>query len=381
MMKFLQYFLFLVLFSFNSMHLAHANIPVSSFEVKKVKTDLTGSQSSYRDWLFARKPYPQKEALLEGTVKQIPYPYPNVGDVHWSQITMSDNDFDKILNTEVNFHKIDFRVKDATSTYDYQHDGSFWVDFADASSFGGGFRGRGNLEEERLFFQFPQLAQLAFALQSNPPLPVKPGGIGVFPTTERAQPFIVFNVFRRFDLSKIPYSDDLKLISKSQVLNDITTLTHYEKVNIIGIASVNWCQTKPPITNKQYRLSNLKYILKESLLGNLGAVMSIVEFSKSHKTANIHSGKWGTGAFGNSLHMITAIQILSGILSQVNVNGHQYGVYLYLHGVDAQMVHEIEDIVKSILRKPGGTPLKVLEHLLSLQKSQPSNWQPIQKCP
>lgn len=375
-------FLFLILSSLLFVQIAHAHIPMSNIEVRKVKTDLTGTETEFRKWLFERKPYPQKEALLEGTIKEIAYPYPNIGAVHWSQITMSDANFDKILNTPVDLHQVNFRVYPDAPTYEYHTNGTFWVDFADAASFGGGFRGKGNLEEERLFFQFPQLAHLAFALASNPPLPVKPGATGIFPTTEQAQPFIVFDVLRRFDIEKIPYSDALKLISKSQVFKDIKTLSSpYKKGNIIGIASLNWCQTNPPIATKQYRLSNLKYILKESLLGNLGAVMSLIEYSSGHTTASIHSGQWGTGAFGNSLHMVTAIQILSGILSQVDSHGKQYGISLHLHGVDKNIIREAENIVKGILNQQGGTPLKVLDHLLSLQKSSPTDWQPRQKCP
>ncbi len=373
-------FFFLTLFFLN---FSHSNVPQSAIDVKRVKTDLTGTQSSFSDWLLAEKPYAQKEALLKGTIGQISYPYskPKVDFVNWSQITMSDKNFEALLNSSINLNTINFSVFADPGEYDYKPDGTFWVDFADADKFGGGFRGMGNLQEERIFFQFPQLAQLAYAARNNPPLPVSPGASGVFPTTEDAQPFIVFDVFRRFDVSNVPYADALKLITVAQVYSDIITLKQpYEQVNIIGIASLNWCQTSPPIPVKQYKLSNLEYLLKESLLGNLGAISSLIEFSPGNTTAGIHSGQWGTGDFGNSVSMVTAIQILSGIMSQIDVKGKQYGMNLHLHGVSQSLISETEDIVKNILRS-GGTPKDVLDHLLDLQSSDPTDWQPRQKCP
>lgn len=357
------------------------NVPTSSIKIDKFDTQLTGTQHQFREWLFARKPSQQKEVLLDNTSKKIPYPYPKANSIHWSQITMADNDFQTLLNTPIDLSKINFKVASEAPSYSYQTNGTFWVDFADAEKFGGGFRGNGNLEEERMFFEFPQLAQLAFARQSSPPLPVKPSS-GIFPTASDAQPFIIFNAVRHFDVSNVPYGYALdKVTPASQVANLVTELTsHNAKVNVIGIASLNWCQKNPPIKSKKYTDSNLLYLLKESLLSNLGAVMSLAQYSPTNTSAGIHSGKWGSGAFGNSLHTVTALQILSGIMAQIHVNNHQYGIHLHLHGVDQAVINEAENIVKTTLKKPGGTPAKVIEELLNLQNSDIKKWGPSKIC-
>lgn len=149
---------------------------------------------------------------------------------------------------------------------------------------------------------------------------------------------------------------------------------------MIGIASLNWCQQNPPIKSKRYRQSNLLYLLKESLLGNLGALMSLIQFSPTNTTAGIHSGQWGTGAFANSQYMVTAIQILSGIMSQIPANNQQYGIRLHLHGVDQSIINEAENIVRAELQKPGGNPAKVIDELLNLQNSDPKKWRPRKDC-
>lgn len=377
----LQFSLALSILSFNFIQPLFADVPTSSINIERFNTQLTGSQFKFRQWLFAKVPYPQKEVLLESTIKKIPYPYPNVNSVRWSQITMSDTDFNTILNTPIDLNKINFTITAEPTNYNYQPNGTFWVDFADAEKFGGGFRSNGNLEEERMFFEFPQLAQLAYARRKNPPLPVKSVS-SIFPTTSDAQPFIIFNIFRRFDVSQVPYGDQLKKVNPpSQVANLVRELPiPYAEVNVIGIASLNWCQKNPPIKSKLYRQSNLLYLLKESLLGNLGAIMSLIQFSPTNTTAGVHSGQWGTGAFANSQYTVTAIQILSGMMSQIHTNNQQYGIHLHLHGVSQSIINEVENIVKTELQKPGSNPAKVIDELLNLQNSDPKKWGPRKDC-
>ena len=369
----------LAVLSFKFTQALVADIPISQINIEKFNTELTGSQYQFRQWLFAQNPYPQKDVLLENTSKKIVYPY--VNSVHWSQITMSDTDFNTILSTPINLNNINFTVTTESTKYNYQPKGSFWVDFADAEKFGGGFRGNGNLEEERIFFEFPQLAQLAYARRNSPPLPVKPIS-GIFPTTSDAQPFIIFNLFRNFDVSQVPYGNQLKKVEPaSQISNLVKELpSPYAEVNVIGIASLNCCQKNPPIKSRQYRQSNLLYLLKESLLGNLGAIMSLIQFSPTNTTAEIHSGQWGTGAFGNSLYTVTAIQILSGMLSQIYTNHEQYGIHLHLHGVSQSIIDEVKNIVTTELQKSGGNPAKVIERILDLQNADPKKWGPVEEC-
>lgn len=370
----------LAILSFKFIQPLTADIPINSIDIERFNTQLTGSQYKFRQWLFAKTPYSQKEVLLDSTTKKISYPYPTADFVRWSQITMSDIDFNTFLNTSIDLNKINFTLTSAPTTYDYQPNGTFWVDFADAEKFGGGFRGNGNLEEERMFFEFPQLAQLAYARRNNPPLPVKSVS-GIFPTTSDAQPFIIFDIFRRFDVSQVPYGDKLKKVKPaSQVANlVIDSSSPYARVNVIGLASLNWCQ-KPSIKSKKYRQSNLLYLLKESLLGNLGAIMSLIQFSPTNTTAGIHSGQWGTGAFANSQYTVTAIQILSGMMSQIYANNQQYGIHLHLHGVSPSVINEVESIVRTELQKPGGNPAKLIDELLNLQNVDPKKWGPRKDC-
>jgi hypothetical protein len=77
----------------------------------------------------------------------------------------------------------------------------------------------------------------------------------------------------------------------------------------------------------------------------------------------------------NSLYPIN-LKILSGMMSQIQVNNSQYGISLHLHGVSQSIIDEIENIVRTILKKPGGNPAKVIEELLNLQNSDLKKWGP-----
>ena len=219
---------------------------------------------NFQDWILAKNPASPKKALIENTILNIHYP--TTSTIDWAKAEMSSKSFDNQLKNSIK--SIPLVVTSVSGNYDYTPDNAFWVDFANAKSFGGGFRSNGNVQEERMFMEFPQLAQLAYAKRGNPILPVSKNCKLPREIPSCAEPFLIFEMLRRFDISKVPYGRAILDVKASQIPKDIETLSKpYAIANIIGLAAIDWCDAQ--IKKKTYTLSDLKYLLSEALLGNL----------------------------------------------------------------------------------------------------------------
>ena len=174
---------------------------------------------------------------------------------------------------------------------------AFWVDFANAHHFGGGFRSSGNVQEERMFDEFPSLPDLAYVLRdSKAILPVTSGDV--------PEPFLVTSLSRRWDVSKVPYGKKLDSTSPEEVRDSVITPPKpYAVAHIIGLAALDYSKGG---NQSRYSMEDLKYHVQAALLGDLAAR----QYNGSSQVI-IHTGKWGSGAFKNSVKMLTALQILA----------------------------------------------------------------------
>ncbi|WP_068468739.1 hypothetical protein [Candidatus Protochlamydia phocaeensis] len=315
--------------------------------------------SDFKKWLLALNPSIQKKTLMSATILAVFYP--QSPSITWAKAKMPSKEFSSLLNSPVLTPSA--TITPVMGNYNYMPNYAFWVDFANAKSFGGGFRSRGNVQEERMFMEFPQLAQLAYAKRNNPLLPVNKQG--------DPEPFLIFQLVRRFDISQVPYGKSLDKASTSQVLNGIVQLPQpYPLAHIIGLAAKDW--SKIPANWRSYSTDDLRDLLKAALLGDLGAVNYQLENGLA--TPEIHSGLWGAGAFKNSVKMITAIQILAAYMAQMKKGAVITSINLFLHGIDPSLIALIQQEILLNLQQ-GKTPNDLLQMYHDRQEEDPS-WAP-----
>lgn len=246
----------------------------------------------------------------------------------------------------------------------------FYIDFANATSLGGAYRSYGCVQEERMFAEFMSLALLDYITQNGLHPCIDRDGIGhtTYPPEALPYPFIVEDIYRNFDINKVPYGSDFKKANEQTIVDGIGNVENAVPVSIIGLAAVDW-----RIVNKEdrrYNLAQLLYHFDAAVLGNMGANALI---NGKMENATVHTAPWGCGAFLNSEKMLTAIQYLAARVAGVEIVFHGVGnpmnpVY------NEKMIQEIaKDIEQALSEKQ--TPQQILEALLKKQDLDPS-WAP-----
>lgn len=336
----------------------------SVFELQK-HTETKYLQDSYykdfKSWILNKNPTSQKKALLTSTVTKAHYPI--VSSIIWYKAALSESAFSTLLSKTYLSSEVAINV--ARGNYTYTPDGAFWVDFANGQTFGGGFRGKGNVQEERMFDEFPILPDLAFVLNKQG------SSQSILPQVNgTAQPFIVTNAGRNFDVSAVPYGSALDSISASEVKQRVVTLNKPFKIaNIIGLAAIDFSHD----SHAKYSMSDLKYMTQAAYLGDMGA-LKIWQQSSSENALIVNTGQWGAGAFKNSLKMVIALQILAAEMAFSS--SLEEAPQLVFYGIQASAVTPIKDEIETALQS-GTTPLELLQTFLKRQKTDPS-WAPQQ---
>ena len=266
-------------------------VPV--FKLQKHTAKLKAKNfSRFQDWILSQHPSPAKKALLTSTITSTYFPF--TPTVTWYKAKINAANFEMLLlDTYLYSSAI---IETVEGNYDYAPDGAFWVDFANAAHFGGGFRSRGNVQEERMFDEFPQLPDLAYQLNGDKTiLPVTSSG--------EAEPFLVVQLLRKFDVSNVPYGKKLDKTSPEKIQQAVIRLSSpFKMAHIIGMAAKDYSSKK----GAKYSMNDLKYHLQAAYLGDLAACQY-----NGTTAPIIHTGRWGAGAFKNSLKMLTALQILA----------------------------------------------------------------------
>ena len=350
---------------------------LNCFIVEKHDTTLPGNFQAFKQYMLEKRLDPQKKALIKNTVLKAKYPLNN--QVTWSNVKMAPREFDALIKKPLT--KLKFTVTPVNGYYNYAPNDHYWVDFAAATHFGGGFRSRGNVQEERMFMEFPELSQLAFAKRRNSILPIESSCTHIPLTANCAEPFVVYNISRLFNISQVPYGRALLNAAPASIKNQIKKLNSpFAKGNIIGIAANNW--SSPRRANKKYSLEDLKYTLKAAILGNLAAIRDSMDKKKA--APNVHTGNLGAGAFKNSTEMMIAIRVLAAAMSQIPQGPFVNGVNLFYHGDPvtlqgnkAQVQRITKEILGMIINKKM-TPEQILIALLYKQKVNPKAWAPQQ---
>ena len=324
----------------------------SAFQLKEhTETPSSKDHNKFMDWILGKKPSQGKKALLTATTGSSHYPF--TPTITWYKAQLASSDFDALLTRTYSTPAV--AVSTTSGYYDYTPSGAFWVDFANENTFGGGFRSNGNTQEERMFFEFPQLADLAYILR---------GGSKILPVSGgEAEPFLIVNAMRKYDVSNVPYGRALDSASPTEIQNDIVFLPKpYASANIIGLAAKDYRKK----SGGKYSLNDLKYHLEAALLGDLGALQY-----NGKNSPVVHTGRWGAGVFKNSVSMMTALQILA---AEMAFSGNTNSSQLVFHGIDSALVSSLEqEVVQSL--QAGVTPLALLKTFRDRQTFDAS-WRP-----
>lgn len=331
---------------------ASGQIP-DSFRLKKHTETLTPKDhNKYTSWILSQHPSPSKKALLTSTLTSTYYPF--TPTITWYKAILDSANFQNLLTKTYGSSSVSFRT--IQGNYDYTPDGAYWIDFANAYHFGGGFRSRGNVQEERMFDEFPQLANLAYVLRKTST---------ILPITNKkdAEPFLVVSALRKFDVSKVPYGNALDSTSPKTVKASVVRLNGpYKSANIIGMAAKDYSKKH----NARYSMDDLTYHLQAAFLGDAAALQYSGE-----KEIIIHTGRWGSGAFKNSLQMLTALQILAAEMAFSGTTPHASIIF---HSIDTSLITSLQQEIANYLHA-GKTPLAILKILKDKQDRNVA-WRP-----
>jgi len=319
---------------------------------KHVENPKPSDHHKFDSWIVSKNPSSAKRALLTSTITTTYYPFSH--QIVWYKAILSRSEFKKLL--DIAYLNSSVAISSATGNYTYTPHGAFWVDFANASHFGGGFRSSGNVQEERMFDEFPILPDLAYVLRNKDTiLPVASDGT--------AEPFVVVSALRKFDVSKVPYGNALDKASPSQVKKDVVVLNKpFNSANIIGLAAIDFSGKH----NSKYSMSDLEYMTQAAFLGDVAAL----RIDPAAKPI-INTGRWGAGAFKNSVKMVTALQILAAEMAFTSPNTKPQ---LIFYGIGDSVMNPIQNEIVHELQS-GTTPRQILKKYLKRQESD-SSWAP-----
>lgn len=301
---------------------------------------------------------PQGRALLQHLVKAAPAPK----EIEYATIHSAGEDSfaqacKRLISTA------ETNIKTDPNFYQYKEAGDYFVIFANATSFGGHYKLGKFAQEEIAFYECSTLFYLDCALEGNlHPATERTYTVPTTITLNSAHPFLVKNVKRDQNLSKLPYAR-LSEFSVDNIDGAITPVESPVPFNAIGLAAVN-CATK---AGQPYSREDIAYMLEAAYLGFGGAKVN----SKGQK-ATIHTGAWGCGMFLNSVKMSVGIQILAAYMA---------GVDIVFHGVGnpgcplkEDIINEVNGRVLEIIAKSQSTDIIAVLH--ALQERFPP-WRPL----
>ena len=175
-----------------------------------------------------------------------------------------------------------------TDWFDYMDQDHYYIDFAHATHFGGSYRGHGNVQEERMFVEFPALPLLEFKTNNGiHPCVIEydSNGKEKSPPMAKPSPFIIESINREYDISGTPYGGAIFNAQDSQILKGIKKVNNSVPVNIIGLAAENrkFQQGVP------YSLKDQLYHFEAAYLGFSGAKRSSCSKKSASNTDHSHS--------------------------------------------------------------------------------------------
>jgi len=291
-------------------------------------------------WVDAHWKSSQKSKLLESTLFTHE-PLPQTLEITYHQLYMSQDEFAQKLNAPLNEINTAFHE----GWYAYTDQGHLHIDFANAYSFGGGWRVEGNVQEETLFCEFFKLALLAYLSAATGEM-IRPATGSPEQENADATPFIVENVERQYRVDPALYGNGIYEVNAREIPGYVTP---QENTSVVfgGIAARRWS------SQGTYSRNDLLYHLKAAYLAFIG------EKLLNEADARAHTGPWGCGVFHNSPKMLTGIQLLAARMAGVDIN---------FWGVDADA-----ELVAQVNRFENAE--EGIQYFLDQQESDPS-WKP-----
>jgi hypothetical protein len=244
--------------------------------------------------------------------------------------------------------------------YDYNTatDQDFWVDFANKTLGGGVFR-NGFVQEETLFLETPELANVAAvnAAAQNPPVITRtgkdPGVLQGSPT-----PWIFLGVNRVMDLDqKVVGHDMWKTITVNQLnAADVPLTKMPEKINILAMAAPLLPQFGPKATVP----------ILEDLFNTFVAGFSLARAAGNGQPIHIHTGPIGAGVFYNDRAVVYVMQVLAAMeVGKVNLTFHGY--------TNQETLDYDQKYLDPILQKFNNQGNKTVDNLLQIAHQQMRN--------
>lgn len=205
--------------------------------------------------------------------------------------------------------------------YKYTNNG-WYVDFANTNLGGGVYGGKAFVQEEKMFYLFPELMIIGKDARDNGYSYIDNQSIDY---KERNGAIIITNVLKSLisggtDTMDRFYSNinDNKCIEKETVKDECAkNITEIIKVNIIAIDAVNYTNSKKFKLN-DYDVDILITYIKKAYNGFLFAKKYDLE--RNIQETIIETGAWGAGVFGNLLMVMLSVQLIAGILADVTIH-------------------------------------------------------------
>lgn len=320
-------------------------------EIVTLKVKSSNPQD-YLNWLFAykHKLYAQQQEILKLTLANHS---PKKGSIYKYIMIRpeegEDSQLDKVITD------LDVVIDKEWAHFDQEDE--FFVDFANAQTFGGGYRTGGCVQEEREFWANYELAHMGYAAEraENP--------IKIWEHVIVPHSFIIPRVRRHYDLRKVPYG--LELYTTTQSLHPLVRpLSQAPRIHIIGLAALDWRGQSPKKGNRIcYSRGNLLYHYKAAFF----AFQQAAKLQERRgKKAIVHTGAWGCGAFLNSEKTMTLLQIIAAANA---------GVKIIFHGVDTdpRQPHMTTSFIQSIehsLKTQHMTANKVIDFIFEQQMKE-----------
>lgn len=307
-------------------------------------------------WLHPTGQSPQKRLLIEQTIE------PSFKDVTFLRESVEFKKFEPTNNFEKYFQDLKkdplpqflkgqhIEVTNKWFNYQKAQSSDFFLNYASSAHFGGAFLTHGNVQEEHLMVQFPEMAKIAFYTnQVMDILPIQSKG-DLHPPYVVPTPTLV-TAAQSFDTNQL-YGGKLGQLTPTKV----STLIQQKaspRVNFIAIAARCWRQGD----TLEYSLVDLDYHLK--------TLLSACFLAKSTCPENptIHGGKWGCGVFGNNTTVMTILQLLAAKITGVDYVLHDVNQPIYNSALKCVQENKtVEDVFKAII---------------NMQKDHPGRWNPI----
>ncbi len=312
--------------------------------------------AAFMTWVTEKTVQPQKKALLEATIGESSLKSLTSVSRTYTQLKLVNDDHLSSPLSPIN-------VATSEKWFTYEEASHTNVDFA-AEDIGGGWRAQGNVQEERMFCEIPELALMAY-LAAKTKTPLQPFDR----ISGRHQPFLVTHVEREWEISTEIYARQMYDKEPEEIADFVKSAPKGPKINIVAIVAKHWDKN----SLEHYSEADLRFHLEAAYLA-----------CRAEKLANpsdslLITGAWGCGAFNNSEMMMTAIQMLAGRMTGVNLKFAGVG-NPFNPGYTADNLDKIKNWIDSC-----ETATEALQQMLQAQTAplidgtDPKEWRPKNK--